>query len=88
MQAAQGRTTLIVAHRLSTIRRVDRIYVLNEGQVVEYGSHGELVAKRGMYYNMLALQDPLAVGEHDQFNLVSRGRPSFLSILNCSLYHT
>ncbi|XP_026327136.1 multidrug resistance protein 1-like isoform X4 [Hyposmocoma kahamanoa] len=71
-QASQGRTTLIVAHRLSTIRRVDTIYVMNEGQVVERGSHMELVAKKGMYYNMLILQDPLAVAERDQNATVSR----------------
>lgn len=73
LQASQGRTTLIVAHRLSTIRHVDTIYVMNEGQVVERGSHMELVAKKGMYYNMLILQDPLAVAEWDQNATVSRG---------------
>lgn len=62
-----------MAHRLSTIRGVDKIYVLSEGQVVEHGSHMELIEKQGMYYDMLRLQDPLAIVESDQSDLVSRG---------------
>lgn len=78
LQASQGRTTLIVAHRLSTIRHVDIIYVLKKGQVVEQGSHTELVEKKGVYYNMLSLQDPLAIGENDQFTLTGRGWTFFI----------
>ncbi|EXJ12359.1 MULTISPECIES: lipid A export permease/ATP-binding protein MsbA [Nitrincola] len=51
----QDRTTLIIAHRLSTIERADRILVMEHGQVVEQGSHAELLAKGGSYaalYNM------------------------------------
>lgn len=48
-----GRTTISVAHRLSTIKRCDRIYVLHHGQVVEVGSHNELIARRGRYYQMV-----------------------------------
>src|SRR5512133_2101055 len=45
----QGRTTLIIAHRLSTVRRADRVVVLDQGRVVEQGSHAELVAADGLY---------------------------------------
>lgn len=69
-----------MAHRLSTIRNVDIIYVLDEGEVVEYGSHMELIAKKGMYYNMLSLQDPLALGESDQSDLY-KGKPYFLVLV-------
>ncbi len=47
--AARGRTTLVIAHRLSTITDADQIIVMDEGRVVERGTHGELVAKEGLY---------------------------------------
>jgi len=49
---AQGRTMLVIAHRLSTIVRADQILVLHDGQVVERGTHSELVMKKGRYDNM------------------------------------
>ncbi len=63
---AKGRTTVVVAHRLSTVADADTIYVLDQGHVVEAGSHAELLARRGAYAQMYALQvvdepDPAAV---------------------------
>ncbi|KAJ8733987.1 hypothetical protein PYW07_014538 [Mythimna separata] len=55
-KAQEGRTTLVVAHRLSTIRNVDMIYVFKSGAVVESGNHDELLAKKGHYYDMVMLQ--------------------------------
>ncbi len=52
----KGRTTLVIAHRLSTIERADRIAVLAEGQIVELGSHQELLDKNGVYANLYHLQ--------------------------------
>ena len=49
-------TMLIVAHRLSTIQHADRIYVLSHGQILESGSHNELLAARGRYYQLYTLQ--------------------------------
>lgn len=55
-QLMQGRTTLIVAHRLSTIEKADRIVVLDRGHIVEVGSHQALLAKNGFYANLHRLQ--------------------------------
>lgn len=53
----KGRTTLIIAHRLATIRKVDRIYALSEGKIVEQGSHQDLLKNEGGFYaNLVRLQ--------------------------------
>jgi ATP-binding cassette subfamily B protein len=52
----KGRTSLVIAHRLSTIRHADRILVLHQGELCEEGSHAELIARQGMYYNLYRLQ--------------------------------
>jgi len=52
----KGRTAVVIAHRLSTIMRADKILVLFEGAVVEQGRHEELVARRGMYYELVQKQ--------------------------------
>jgi len=51
----QGKTVLIIAHRLSTVQRADRIMVLDKGQIAEQGSHAQLLAKGGLYSKLLAL---------------------------------
>lgn len=52
----RGRTSIIVAHRLSTIQKCDEILVIDSGRIMERGSHQELLAKRGIYYNLYLLQ--------------------------------
>ena len=54
--AAQRRTTIAVAHRLSTIRNADLICVLDRGVMVECGTHAELMTRRGFYFEMVQMQ--------------------------------
>jgi ATP-binding cassette subfamily B protein len=53
---AEGRTTLIIAHRLATVKRADRIVVFQDGRIVAEGSHGALVAEDGLYARLARLQ--------------------------------
>ena len=57
----KGRTTIAIAHRLSTIQDADLILVLHQGNIVERGSHQELLAQKGLYYQMFQLQNGLVV---------------------------
>ena len=62
----QGRTVFVIAHRLSTVTHADRILVLDRGEIVEQGTHAELLAKRGAYSRLYTLQFGGANGEADE----------------------
>src|SRR5208283_4266250 len=51
-----GRTTFVIAHRLSTVRRADSILLMEDGSIIERGTHEELMAARGVYYQMVVRQ--------------------------------
>ncbi|HEY6768364.1 MAG TPA: ABC transporter ATP-binding protein [Candidatus Sulfotelmatobacter sp.] len=75
----QGRTTFVIAHRLSTIRRADQIMVMEQGQIVEHGTHDELYFAKGRYYDLYTTQHGvetnmfLAPGEGDATSLAGDG---------------
>ena len=66
-ELAAGRTSVFVAHRLSTIQGCDKIYVLSEGRVEEEGSHEELVEKKGLYWTQWQAQaaEEVRAKEHE-----------------------
>ncbi|XP_054768746.2 ATP-dependent translocase ABCB1-like [Lytechinus pictus] len=55
-KASEGRTTIVIAHRLTTIRNADIIYAFEEGQIAEYGDHAELMKRDGVYKQLVTLQ--------------------------------
>ena len=62
----QGRTVFVIAHRLSTITHADQILVLDRGEIVERGTHAELLARRGAYYRLYSLQ----FGDADEASMI------------------
>ena len=60
-----GRTTFAIAHRLSTLRNADKLLVLNRGKVVEYGTHAELLDKKGFYYKLVMAQRMAELAKQD-----------------------
>ncbi len=67
-----GRTTIAIAHRLSTLRDADKLAVIEDGECIEFGSYNELMEKKGAYYNMFKLQEQalrfIGIGEENEDN--------------------
>jgi len=61
----QGRTAFIIAHRLSTIRHANRIMVIDKGEIVESGTHEELLAQRGRYFDLYLTQFAAHLSSND-----------------------
>lgn len=55
-KAREGRTCIVIAHRLSTIQNADKIAVVQNGSVVEQGTHQQLLAEKGIYYSLVNVQ--------------------------------
>ena len=60
---AHGRATIIIAHRLSTVRNADRIAVIEDGRITELGSHDQLMAKNGAYAELVRTQELIGHGK-------------------------
>ena len=56
LKLMKGRTSFVIAHRLSTIRKADQVLVINEGEIVERGTHKQLLLQKGFYYNLYMIQ--------------------------------
>lgn len=90
-KARAGRTTIIVAHRLSTIRSADKIVAIKDGVVVEIGTHDELMLRKGLYHHLVMAQinqdeEEVENQERDDFvqdlELVEQSLPSMVSLSN------
>ncbi len=55
-ELSRGKTVIIISHRFSTVKNADKIYVIEEGKIVESGSHAALIKKKGVYADLFNLQ--------------------------------
>ncbi|MEM9153240.1 MAG: ATP-binding cassette domain-containing protein, partial [Cyanobacteria bacterium P01_F01_bin.3] len=83
---SRDRTTLVIAHRLSTIYDADQIAVLDQGQVVEVGTHSELLEKRGAYARLHTMQLAKTVKENGTVSLASTILPTYRKAIGQSSY--
>lgn len=84
-KARQGRTTLIVAHRLSTIRNADVLVAINDGKVQEQGSHNELLKQKGLYHALVLAQ---MQGRGEDIDNVDEEKDELKQYKESSMYNT
>lgn len=68
-EIVKGKTTFVIAHRLSTLKNADRLIVLNKGEMVEFGTHQELMKKKGYYYELVNAQKLTYQSNNEQATL-------------------
>ena len=82
-RAREGRTTIVIAHRLSTIQNADIIASVEDGRVVETGSHSELMTNKGLYYDLVTAQVKLLWSLFDWFEVVLIPFSPLRTVLRC-----
>ena len=68
-EIVKRKTTFVIAHRLSTLKNADRLIVLNKGEMVEFGTHQELMKKKGYYYELVNAQKLTYQSNNEQATL-------------------
>ncbi|MCA9974485.1 MAG: ATP-binding cassette domain-containing protein, partial [Anaerolineales bacterium] len=66
LRLMEGRTAFVIAHRLSTIRQADQVLVIDNGRIIERGTHESLLAQQGFYYNLYMSQFKIGAGAHEE----------------------
>ncbi|CAH1798731.1 unnamed protein product [Owenia fusiformis] len=80
-----GRTTIVIAHRLSTVRNANSITSFEDGRIVEQGSHEELMEKQGIYYNLITLQQSLKDEDEGMQDFMKKTNPSLQRVTSAKL---
>ena len=84
-RAREGRTTIIVAHRLTTILNANVIFAMKKGRIIEYGTHDELMSNKNLYYSLVISQQTSMINNNNDTSFQSKTETDEISLLCFSL---